>query len=499
MNRVVVASSSSYRTILKSTALIGGAQVIVIIAGIVRTKVLAVLLGPVGMGLVGLYATAAELVGTITGMGIGSSGVRQIAEAAGAGDSSRIARTMIVLRRASLVSGTLGMLAVLALCVPLSRLTFDDNRHIGGMALMSLTLLFGGISAGQMALLQGCRRIRDLASSQIFGAVFGTIVSIAFVYFLREDGIVPYLVAVSAFGLIASWWYARRIREQPVALTVRETLNESRVLLGMGTAFMVSALLVAGVAYASRVLILRELGKEAVGLYQATWTLSTIYVGFVLNAMAADFYPRLTAVAGDNAAVNRMVNEQTEMGLLIALPGVLATITLAPWVLTVFYSSEFIAAAEIIRWQIIGITLRVVSWPLGFVQIAKGKGSLFMITELAASSLHVALLMAGMRLFGLDGVGIAFASFYLCYAGGIFCICRWLSGFEWSRQAKKILFASSMAIALTFMAVRLLPDAQAVVSGMILTLVTAAICLQSLQKLLGVTLWGLLRAKLRER
>jgi PST family polysaccharide transporter len=367
------------------------------------------------------------------------------------------------------------------------------------MALMSLTLLFGGVSAGQLALLQGCRRIKELASSQIFGALFGTFASIALIYILREDGIAPYLVAVSAFGLLASWWYARRIPRQPASMTIRETLRESRSFLGMGTAFMVSALLVAGVAYASRVLILRELGKEAVGLYQATWTLSTIYVGFVLNAMATDFYPRLTAAAGDNAAVNRMVNEQTEMGLLISIPGVLATITLAPWVLTVFYSSAFVTATEIIRWQIIGIALRVVSWPLGFVQIAKGKGTLFILTELAASVLHIALLIGGMKLFGLEGVGIAFALFYFCYAGGIFFICRWLSGFEWSLQAMKILYASGAAVILTFVAVRYLPDIPALACGMLMTTATAVVCLQSLQKLLGASLWDLLRAKFRER
>src|SRR5208337_3218913 len=105
-----------------------------------------------------------------------------------------------------------------------------------------------------------------------------------------------------------------------------------------------------------------------------TWTLSTLYVGFVLNAMGADFYPRLTSLAADNMMVNRLVNEQTEMGLLIAVPGVLATLTLAPWVLKIFYSVQFVPAVEIVRWQIVGILLRVVSWPMGFVQLAKGKG-----------------------------------------------------------------------------------------------------------------------------
>jgi PST family polysaccharide transporter len=457
------------------------------------------MLGPAGMGLVGLYETAASLVGTICRMGIGSSGVRTVAEAAGAGDEAKVSSTIITLRRVSLVSGTVGMIVLLGLSFPLGRLTFGDSQHTWGMALMSLTLLFGGISAGQTALLQGMRKIRELASSQVLGSVFGAIASISLIYFLKEDGVAPYLVTVSAFGILTSWWYARRIRVKKVFLSFWDTLHESKALLGMGMAFMVSALLAAGVAYGSRVLILWELGKDAVGLYQATWTLSSLYVSLVLNAMAMDFYPRLTAVANVNAEVNRLVNEQTEMGLLISIPGVLATITLAPWVLTIFYSGEFTAAAEIIRWQIIGIALRVVSWPLGFVQLAKGKGKVFVLTELAASALHIILLIVCIRLYGLDGVGIAFALLYVCYTVGMFFTCRWLSGFKWSRPAKKILVLSCAIVALTFIAVRYLPQMLGVACGMLLTLVAAYACLQSLQKLLDVNFMTLLRTKIAHR
>lgn len=489
--------TSSYRTIFKSSALVGGAQIINILVGIIRTKALALLLGPSGMGLVGLYSTATALIGTITSLGIGSSGVRTVAEAAGTGDNKKISRTIVTLRRVSLISGIIGMIILMVISYPLSKLTFGDTQHAWGMALMSLTLLFGGISAGQTALLQGLRRIRELASSQVLGAIFGAIISVILIYFFRKEGVAPYLVAVSAFGIVTSWWYARRIPIDSGRISFRDSLLESKALLGMGLAFMISALLTAGVAYGSRVIILRELGNDAVGFYQATWTLSSLYVNLVLNAMAMDFYPRLTSVASNNNDVNRLVNEQSEMGLLIAIPGVLATITLAPWVLAAFYSSEFIIATEIIRWQIIGIALRVISWPLGFVQLAKGKMSVFIGTELAASILNIALLIICMRLYGLNGLGISFALLYACYSIGMFFLCRLLSDFRWSNQAKKILFLSFCSIAATFIAMMFLPQTYGIIVGSFLTFIASYACLYKLQKLMGENLFILLRNKLR--
>src|ERR1035438_3346860 len=112
---------SSHRQIFKSTALIGGTQVINMGIGIVRTKALALMLGPAGMGLAGLYMTATGLIGSVTGLGLNASGVRQIAEATSTNDEIRVARTIITLRRVSLISGVFGMLLLLALAPTLSR------------------------------------------------------------------------------------------------------------------------------------------------------------------------------------------------------------------------------------------------------------------------------------------------------------------------------------------------------------------------------------------
>jgi hypothetical protein len=78
-------AKSSYGQILKSSALIGGSSVINIMLGMVRTKVMAVLLGLGGIGLMGMYNSIVDTARTLSGMGMGSSGIRQIAEAAGNG------------------------------------------------------------------------------------------------------------------------------------------------------------------------------------------------------------------------------------------------------------------------------------------------------------------------------------------------------------------------------------------------------------------------------
>jgi len=445
---VVNSEKNTYGQILKSSALIGGSSVVNIGIGIVRTKAMAVLLGPAGFGLMGVYSSIADLALSIAGMGINSSGVRQIAEAVGTGNTERIARTVTVLRRTSILLGILGAVLLVLLSRQVSNLTFGSNQHSAAVALLSIAVLFRLVSNGQGALIQGMRRISDLAMMGILGALFGTVITIPIVFFLRENGVVPALVGIAALTIITSWWYSRKVQIQPPAMTFSEIRQETVSLLKLGFAFMASGFLMMGAAYAVRTIVLRIIGFEAAGFYQSAWTLGGLYVGFILQAMGADFYPRLTAIACDNAACNRMVNEQAQVSLLLAGPGVIATLTFASVVIALFYSAKFSAAVEILRWICLGMTLRVITWPMGFIILAKGESQFFFWTELAWTVVNVGLSWLCIKAFGLSGAGIAFFGSYIFHGLMIYPIVRRLSGFRWSSENIKtgLLFISLIAV-----------------------------------------------------
>jgi antigen flippase len=478
---------SSYRQIFKSTVLIGGTQVINILIGIVRTKFLAILLGPAGVGIAGLYQSTTGLIGTIAGFGIGRAGVRQIAEAVGSGDEDKIALTSITLRRASLISGLFGMLVVLLFCKPLAWATFGSNEYAWGIAIVSPVLLFDGISSGQKALLQGMRKLKELALCQIWGAIFGSFASIIVIYFWGKQAVMWYLVAIAAFGILVSWWYARKVRIIHFGNSIHNMIVETRSLLKMGGAFMVSGLIGSGTIYLTRALLIRELGMDAVGLYMAVITLSSIYVNMVLQAMLADYYPRLTAVACNHESVNQLINEQTEMGLLMAIPGILVTISLAPWVLEVFYSKAFTSATDVIRWQILGIALRVLSWPLSIIMPAMGLPHLMVIAETVAGLVQIVLFFICIKQWGLEGTGISFFLTYAVYAVVVFLFAKKITGFYWSQKSLKVIGLTSIVVVATFLSVLFLPKSEGTFTSLLITAGASVSCLFAVKRMLGFT------------
>lgn len=423
-------AGGSYHTILKSTAILGGASVVNITLNAVRGKFAAILLLPEGVGLMGMYQAILNTLATTAGLGLNLSAVREMAEAQSVGDRAAVVRCASVLRFLCLFLGLAGALLLVLLARPLSLWSFGTPAQAGALVLLAPGVLLTVLMGGHLAVLQGLRRVGDLARSSLAGAAAGTLLGIPLLFWLQQEGLVPMIVLVSAAAAAASWAFARQAVPAAPRPAWQEAWHHGRQLLRLGLPLAMSALLTTVILWVTRVIVWRQLGEAAAGQYQAAWTLAGLYVGFVLQAMGADYYPRLSAVAADHAAVNRTVNEQLEVSLLLAVPGILVTLALAPLVLQVFYSTEFLPATEVLRWQLLGVFLRVASWPLGFVLLAKNRGRLFLLTEVTMHGLQVLLLWAGCSRFGLAGTGMAFFAVYVCYWWLILAIVRRLTRFR---------------------------------------------------------------------
>jgi antigen flippase len=478
--------TTSHVEALKSTSIIGGSTVIVIFIRMLRTKVLAVLLGPAGVGLEAMYDSVISLAKIGVDMGISGSGVRQIAAAHGSGNPTTIATTVFTLRRVCLMLGLIGAAVLFLTREKVSRVTFGNDDHAFDIGLLSVILLFVALTGGQGALLQGMRRIGDLARMNILGTAFGAVLSIPIVYFWGRDGIPAYMVLTAAVAALISWSYARRVQTQPIKVPLRQVATEAGSLFRLGLAFVSSGLMATGALFLLRIFVMRETGVVGAGQFQAANAISMIYVGFILQAMGTDFYPRLTSAADDNHRCNKLVNEQAEISILLALPGVLATLALAPWVIHFFYSNKFELAGEILCWQVAGMMLRVLSWPMGFIVVAKGRAAILFLTDLIAYSVYVALGWVGLKFFGLPGTGMAFLSLYIFHWCMIYVVVRRMSGFSWSSTNVRLSLLGVITIATTLCVRLRLQEPWATITGCALALIVGIYCLRALVLLVGI-------------
>jgi antigen flippase len=476
---------SSYGQILKSSSIVGGAQAINYVIGLVRTKVVAVLLGPSGVGLVGLYLSAVGLVQTFAQFGINQSGVREVAAAAGSQDQERIAQTIKTLRRACWFTGIFGWVLTVALAWPLSQWIFGSVDHLWALAILGCVVLLESVSSGQKSLLQGVRRVGDLARIQVTFALLSTLLAIGIYWWLGERGIVPVILVTSVVQLGVSWWFSRRVAVIRVRQTWLETWRNSKSLIRLGSAFMYGAVLAAVVGLVIRALIVRDLGLDAAGIYQAAWALSGMFGAFVLQAMGTDFYPQLTAVASDDQAVGRLVNEQIQTGILLALPGVLGAIGLASVLVEIFYSAKFDSAAEPLRWFALGVLGQIVSWPIGMVLAAKGNTRWIYISRTHGAAVHLLLTVIFLTAAGLKGVAWAFATYVWLQCIVVFVIVYRLSKLTLSRATLRLVLISLLFCLAGLVTVDSLPHPYGLIAVSGGAILTALRCVKGLAARVG--------------
>lgn len=402
---------------------------------------------------------------TFFSCGVSFSAVREIAKS-GKEHPKQTAQTVLAVRRVCLLLGVVGSVISASLAWPISQWVFEDRSHTAGVALLAFTILLSIVCGGQKALVQGQRRIGDLARIKILSVVLSSLLAVLIYSQLGQAGIVPALIVTGICNLSVSWYFARRIELVNISLSWRETRMEARSLIGLGAAFMWSMLLVALVDLFIRSLILQELGLESVGIYQASWAISGLFASFILNAMGADFYPRLTEVQDDHAEMTRLINEQTEIGILLSLPGLLATLVFAPWIMSLLYSAEFTAGADLLPWLVLGVFARVVAWPLGFVFLAKGAKGHYAFVETIIKIPRVLLVIYFIKEWGLVGAAIAWPLNYIFYFVIIYPLTHKMIGFHYQAKCIRLLLVAALIIGLTLIVVNCLSGVWALVASL---------------------------------
>lgn len=314
-------TSASYRRILKSSSIIGGASFLNITIGLVRTKVLAVLLGPSGMGLVSLYRGLMVTASSVSTMGVDVIGTRQIAEA----NAKEDARSLAVARRAlfwvTVMLGSVGALIVWSLRSLLAQRVLGSVVYANAVGWLAVGVALTVVAASQGALIQGMRRIADLARAGVFSATLNTVVGIAVIWKWGESALVFFVVLTPLATFLLNWWYASRLpKSGTFTISVPEMSHQWKMLLRIGVAFMGATVATSLIQLWIRVDVGNVLGTHALGQFQASWTISQQYIDFILAAMAADYYPRLTGTMHDKNASIHLINHQTEIALLLGGP-----------------------------------------------------------------------------------------------------------------------------------------------------------------------------------
>jgi O-antigen/teichoic acid export membrane protein len=403
------------------------------------------------MGIAGLLQANTTFIAALTNFGLSTSAVKNIAEAHASGNNQVITRTVSVFQKLVWGTGMLGTVLTAIAAPWLSEITFGNDSYTVSFYWLSVTLLLNQLSAGQDVLLQGMRHIRQMAQATLYGSVLGLVLTLPLYYLYGEGGIVPAIIGTAVISLLLSLYYVRKtIDIQPVKVSFAQAWTEGREMLRMGFLISLTGLLTLGASYLVRLYISREGGVAEVGLYNAGFAIINTYVGMIFTAMGADYYPRLSGVAHDNAQATKVINQQSEIAFLILTPVLILFIMMGKWVVTILYSGQFLPITDMMQWAALGMIFKASSWAIAFIFLAKSASRVFFWNELLALTVSTALHLLGYKWGGLTGLGIAFAASYALYFLQVFLLAKYLYQYHFSPNYLWIFLVQSALLLATF-------------------------------------------------
>ncbi len=398
--------SGSYAHVLKYTGLFGGVQGINILVGLIRNKLVAIILGPAGMGLISIFNSTINLISNSTNLGISMSAVKNISEAYDSGNEGELSRNVKVVRSWSLLTALMGMLLCMIISPWLSDWTIGWGDHTWHFFFLSPVVALMAVTGGEAAILKGLRQLKPLATVSVYNVLAALIISVPLYFFFGEAAIVPSLVLMALAQMLLTIGYSYKV--MPVNLSLdRRQLHDGMNMVWLGIAFVLAGILGSGADFVIRSFLSNSSSLETVGLYSAGYMMTMTYAGMVFSAMETDFFPRLSASHALDTTSATIVNRQIEVSFLLISP-LLVFFTIAlPVLMPLLYSGKFTPVVGMMQVTVFAMYLRAIKLPMAYLPLAKGDSKSYLVLEAVYDILLVIAVIWAFKWWGLLGCGIA--------------------------------------------------------------------------------------------
>lgn len=439
---------SRYRNSFAATVLFSGVQIFQIIISIVKSKCVALFIGPVGMGMQSLFRSTTDTISAATNLGLNTSSVKTIAAANREGDKITIAKNITALRRLLWITGLVGLLICAALAPVWSQTSFGSSNYIWSFVIISVIILLDQLNKGELALLQGMQQKRQLAKANVIGQSLNAIITIPLYFFFGVKAIVAAFVIGSFITLAITRYYSAKLNIVKITMTWRDTFTYGKEMIKLGFFLSLQFLMSTVIVWIICNYVSNTGGVDEVGLYNAGTSIVSTYIGLVFSAIATDYFPRLAAT-NSNDEMGDAVTTQAELTILLLAPLIVAFIVFCKPVIILLYSNKFLPVEHMMYWAIGAVLLQAMGWALSYTLLAKAKPSYFFYNELFSAAWGLPIRILCYKFWGLTGFGMATMICYGLYLVQVLIVTKKLFGLSYNWEIWKLFILLHVPVVLT--------------------------------------------------
>lgn len=399
-------------TLIKTSILTAISTVIKMIAGFAINKVIAVYAGPSGLAFIGQLQNFISISTTLSNGAINNGIVKYTAQYNDINDKQNLFSTAL---KISFFSAILVALFIAIFSEYLSFKLFNNTQYINVLYTFSATIVFYSLNTLFLSILNGQKEIHKYVMANIANSLFALALISVLTYVYNLEGALYALVInqslvffVTLFFLLRSDWFSLKYFNQ------KFNIKEAKKLSHFSLMAIVSILSVMGSILIIRNYIGTHLSWTDAGYWQGIIYISDAYLLIITMTLSVYYLPRLSEITDPKELKNEILNGYK---LILPVVSILALIiyVLKSYIIGILFTDNFLPMLFLFKWQLIGDVIKISSWLLAYLMLAKSMTKLYVYTEITFSILFITLSIIFINIYGLVGVTYAFAANYTFY------------------------------------------------------------------------------------
>lgn len=399
--------------IVKVFSLNAMATLVRMLTGMISIKVVAVIIGPVGIALLGQLNNFNTILLGMANGGIGSGVTKYVAEYKD--DDNYIKKLLSNAFRITVVCSLIASLCIILGCVQISKWILMSEKYYYVFIVFGFTIILYTLNGLLITILNGYKHFKKYVKVNILGTVFGLIYSVALVTSFGLSGALINAVTFQSVIFFITLYMCRKehwlkweyFREKFDKAIARNYLGYSVMTLFALAMLPVSQMILRGY-------VISEISTSDAGIWEGMNRISGTYLSVITTAFSVYYLPRLSELTNNIELRNEILKcYKFVIPMLLAIG---ATIfLLRDFIIWFLFTSEFYPMSRLFGWQLAGDMFKMCSWLLSYLMVAKAMTKIFVVTEIAFNLSYLALAFLLMKINGIVGLTQGYLIAYIIY------------------------------------------------------------------------------------
>lgn len=409
--------------LVKVFSLSSVATLVKMLTGLISTKVVAVLIGPDGVALLGQLNNLVYIVQYLASGAINNGVVKYVSEHKGSVGKVRtlLTNALLVTVVCSLACGT----AMIACHGRLSRWIMLSDEYGYIFIVFGVTVILYAFNMLLLSIVNGYREykmfIRINVANSLAGLVFAVVLTLLY-------GLPGALIGATTYQSAVFFVTLYMVRRKPWARWSYFRGRIDRSIIRNYLKYALMTLVSIGTMPVAQILIRRyimlDLSELEAGWWEAMNRISNIYLLVVTTSFSVYYLPRLSEITEPNE-VRREIGKAFKVIIPLLLTGFVLVYLCRFLIIRILFTSEFLPMAKLFGWQMGSDLFKIGCYILTYVMIAKARTVVYVTTEIVFTIIYIGLACQLMQTSaGIIGVTQAGMAAYLLHMGVVYLYLR---------------------------------------------------------------------------